>query len=591
MPRQRQSDGYNDNVAALNWEVINHKQDIGFWKLAYDNKVIKGIGFENFIKAATSLSEDINVIYVNHINSFIRVSQNFIDYSREDIQYFMNGKADFLWVQFDNIELRNWKKILKNTNDEVEFVEKIDLLRDVFKGNCVNRLGLKNHFKYTLSSEMWKYICERYYLRANWARDFCKTLLPQDEMELQYMQKLNRASFYYCNEANFDMTLENLHSYDISSSHASFLIREKFPSSPFKSAETEEEINKVLYNTKDVRPCYHGLFYFQNLQYRTPFHFELASFGMPEAPGSNNWFLFLTNVDLESWVFKIFHCDSWECQQLYYADQKELSKDYAKMIDSLYTIKSGQEPETFAKDISKFNLELPFGQSIKRIDYDFIGTYDQETEEFVLRREQGKTFKEIQRDLVNRGMPYYVGLWVAAYSRREEIEMIYNIGFDNVVYGDTDSVKFFGDEGIRIIEKRNRDIAMQFRLICGKRNMSCNMQLGQWCKEEDIKRFKAVGIKWYLTENYKGELDVKAAGANNDVLLEYLNNLEDPFSSFSRTIEVPNLRGEARQNSPLTKHSVYVASGDSLNTYEIKSLRKKGTNLPNYIDEQQEAYK
>ena len=39
---------YNENAAALNWEIVNESTDIGKWKLWYLNNLIEGYGFEEF---------------------------------------------------------------------------------------------------------------------------------------------------------------------------------------------------------------------------------------------------------------------------------------------------------------------------------------------------------------------------------------------------------------------------------------------------------------------------------------------------------------------------------------------------------------
>jgi len=59
----------------------------------------------------------------------------------------------------------------------------------------------------------------------------------------------------------------------------------------------------------------------------------------------------------------------------------------------------------------------------------------------------------------------YVGLWTIAYSRLEFLTVLLKIGLDNVVYGDTDSVKFLGLDGIKVIEEHNKSIDEEFRKV------------------------------------------------------------------------------------------------------------------------------
>jgi hypothetical protein len=56
----------------------------------------------------------------------------------------------------------------------------------------------------------------------------------------------------------------------------------------------------------------------------------------------------------------------------------------------------------------------------------------------------------------------YIGLWTSAYARAEFVKIIDLVGIENVVYGDTDSVKFTGIEGVQKIEEYNKEIEKEF---------------------------------------------------------------------------------------------------------------------------------
>jgi len=93
---------------------------------------------------------------------------------------------------------------------------------------------------------------------------------------------------------------------------------------------------------------------------------------------------------------------------------------------------------------------------------------------FRVVEEEEKSLKEIQSKIVKRGIPMQVSYWVAAYSRLEEFTIINRIGVENVLYGDTDSVKFIGKEGIKVIEGRNKEIEKEFNSINSKRFLKFN---------------------------------------------------------------------------------------------------------------------
>jgi hypothetical protein len=43
---------YNDEAAALIWEIKNRENDIGLWKMVCNGKEFNGEGFNDFIKVA-----------------------------------------------------------------------------------------------------------------------------------------------------------------------------------------------------------------------------------------------------------------------------------------------------------------------------------------------------------------------------------------------------------------------------------------------------------------------------------------------------------------------------------------------------------
>ena len=518
---------YNDNAAALIWDVLNDERDIGNWKLVCDNKELNGKGFNEFLTVANSLVEKKQVIYVKNLDWFVEIAQNFMIFKGCD--FFANQDLSFYYIGIsETIELRNWNNFWKKVEDPYEFLKRLDACRNVFKIDCKNMLSLDRHFKFTLARDMWEDVKYKYFLKSAWSSNFINTLLPQCEDEWEQMKHLDKGSFYFCNSDYFNKKVPNVHCYDISSSHLSLLARKKYPSSSFKRAETIDEAIEII---ERKFHCWHGQFYFKKLQYKIDnFPIDLSRFGYPSEEEMCSWYLVLTNVDMQ-WFKQMFTWDECYCLDLYYAEQKELCKDYAKMFQELYEDKASQKKGTFAKEIFKFRAELPFGQPIKAVDYYGKAIYNEDTNMFEVVEEKEKTLQEVRFELSKRGMPMCVSLWCVAYSRLEFFTVLNKIGFDKVVYGDTDSVKFIGDEGIKIIEEHNKTIEEEFKAINKKRAIYMNEKLGRWCDEGDVDYFKSIGVKWYLTS--KGdEIEVKAAGAQMDTLENWLKECPNPFARF-----------------------------------------------------------
>ena len=182
---------YNENAAALNWEIVNEKSDIGDWTLWYEKEEIKGCGFEEFINAAMALSSNINVIFVKRLKWFIHLARNFMSF--KDKAFFANGEKEFYYIEInDFIELRNWDNFWKKIDDGKEFLKRLDLCRTYYNHGesgkrGKNKLSLKNHYKFTLAKEMWRDVYNMNYLYQPWAKNYCMELLPQDEEEYELM--------------------------------------------------------------------------------------------------------------------------------------------------------------------------------------------------------------------------------------------------------------------------------------------------------------------------------------------------------------------------------------------------------------------
>lgn len=561
---------YNDNAAALKWEIINDQKDIGKWELTTEDKVIEGQGFKDFLSAAEKLVDKKQVIFVKSLNWFVLLASHFVSF--KDKKFFANQDMVFYHIELtDKIELRNWDNFWKKIDNGQDFLKRLDTCREYFKGECKNKLSFDNHFKFTLARDMWEDIKYKYYLKSSWSSNYVEMLLPQDEDEWEEMKQLDKGSFYFCNSDYFNKIVPQVYCYDISSSHISLLLRKKYPSSSFTRAVTIEEALEVI---KRKFHCWHGTFWFKKLQYKVDFPIDLTRFGFRDEEGMCNWYLTLTNVDME-WFKKVFSWEGCACLDLYYAEQKELPKNYARMLEDLYLYKNTQQKGTFAKEIYKFRAELPFGQPIKSVEYSGKVIYNEDCNSFEVIDEEDKTLKEVQQKLRKRGMPMYTSLWCVAYSRVEFFNMLYEIGFNKVVYGDTDSVKFIGEEGIEKIKRHNKEIDKEFEIINKKRNMIVNEKIGRWLDEGKVDCFKATGIKWYITST-NDKIEVKAAGAQMETLEKWLNEQKNPIASFSLKIKCFGLFKNVQLNYDNTVRIKYV---NEIDKDTKKKILNKGTSL------------
>lgn len=530
---------YSDYAIALKWEIINDEPDIGKWEMFFeeDNSIKNGKGMSDLLEMLLRLNqEQINVIYVKDLNYFEVIGENYFSYSSEFMAAVKDGQINFFNLKlFDWIELVNWNNFF-DTEDCEEFIRELNLCRSNFKGQNKNKLSLKSHYRITKAADQWFDITERFYLKKEWANVFRNSLLPQDQDELNLFLEIYKGSYSFLNPKFVGKTIENVKGYDISSSHSGFILRKKYPNSTGERITDVKEIYNII--NKDWY-AWIGRIEFVDLYEKFELPIDLRQFGYINE--NDNWELILTNAHWK--VFKrLFGAKTIIPIEFYKYENKELARNYAKMVNDLYEEKEfyKKNNDSFVKNIFKFRTELPFGQSIKAPQFHQAVIYNEETNQFEKFKLTDQPFEEIIGRLKKYALPMQIGIWTAAYSWAEEVNMILDLGVENVVYGDTDCVRFIGDLDC-VIETHNKEIDKEVNNISKKRIMlETNTKLGRWQDEGTFSQFKAIGIKWYLFID-NGKLEVKAAGANKDKLLDWLNAQDNPFEEFNKEMYVPQL--------------------------------------------------
>lgn len=155
----------------------------------------------------------------------------------------------------------------------------------------------------------------------------------------------------------------------------------------------------------------------------------------------------------------------------------------------------------------------------------------------------------------HRFLFYPWGVWVTAYARRNLFSGIASVGPD-YVYSDTDSIKILnGGNHLEYIRKYNEQVkgkmkkAMDYHglpleLTCPRTIEGKEKPLGAWDYDGHYNLFKTLGAKRYLTYSEKKGLLMTVAGLGKRDGLEYLKKISGgdiakAFKLFSDDFEVP----------------------------------------------------
>ncbi len=191
--------------------------------------------------------------------------------------------------------------------------------------------------------------------------------------------------------------------------------------------------------------------------------------------------------------------------------------------------------------------------------------YDLEDEEWGYPLEEGGRRLEVPPDKEGalkayngdpkRFLWYMWGVYVTAYARRNLWTGILECGPD-YIYSDTDSIKILNHEShqdyfsrynaaiTRQIESCLDYYGMDKALACPQTVKGVPKPLGVWDYEGTYKRFKTLGAKRYMTEDQEGHISLTVSGLNKKTAAPYLIQRAeelhcDVFDLFREDMDIP----------------------------------------------------
>lgn len=214
--------------------------------------------------------------------------------------------------------------------------------------------------------------------------------------------------------------------------------------------------------------------------------------------------LFLDSVTLK-WVVKQYDFE-WIIKRAFRMKNGPLPQEYIPVIDRYFIEKSDKSKGDFEHEVDK--------QRLNAVGY---GCFVQKPIRRTIKRLTTQTEIQLQKDLTeyydnwSSFLPYQIGIMVASYARDELLEYIECIGYDKVIYGDTDSLFYFSDDEtdtkVLVLNSYKAMRAPKVKLKDGSMlNYDC-FEL-----EHKIRRMKALKSKVYAFETVDGDFEVTVGG-------------------------------------------------------------------------------
>lgn len=471
--------------------------------------------------------------------------------------------------------------------------------------------------------------------KTGYVRRFCRDACLRDKPKkkyndkyLRYMQlmramkmtpelydMLKRAfqgGFTHANCFSANKIIENVESFDLTSSYPAVMLSEQFP---MGSPEYVEIRSLKQFKENIRRYCCVFDVRITGLEPRIFYEHPLSASrcrdlrGVQEDNGrivcAESLVTTITEQDFAI-LIKFYQWRTFEIGTFVRYEKEYLPKDLILAILDLYRDKTelkGVPGEEINYQIRKGMVNAAFGMACTDIcreevyfeagsweDPDELPDPDEDPEEYRQRlaekkqKEEEKKKEDIDKynRSSNRFLSFEWGVWITAYARRNLFSMIYACGPD-YHYADTDSGKITHPERYReYFESYNRRITAKLEAcmnhykipverIRPKNAKGEEKPLGVWDDEGTYRRFKTLGAKRYIVEDQEGNISLTVSGLNKHDAVPYLKRkyktTERIFEAFSDDLYIP---AEYKEKGK-------IKSATGKNTHRYINHRQTGT--------------
>lgn len=380
------------------------------------------------------------------------------------------------------------------------------------------------------------------------------TLEPEEYLQLR---ECFQGGFTHASPIFSNKLVQDVDSYDFTSSYPAVMLSEEFPMSKSELIEIKSQ-EEFEYNLENYCCMFTATFY--NIESKELFEDYISRshcIDVGDNIQNNNGrvvkadMLTITITEQDFMIIKrMYSWDKMEIDEFRRYKKGYLPTEFVEAIIKLYEDKTklkdvkGKEAEYM---MAKSNLNSLYGMTVTDIIRDDIYYSDGEWQ-----TESPDLASAIKRynNSMSRFMFYPWGVWVTAYARVNLWTGIISAGND-YVYSDTDSLKMVnGSEHSEYIEQYNEMItdkiqdAMEYHHIDFERTKPKTIEgkekpIGVWDYEGHYSRFKTLGAKRYMLEE-NGKLRITVAGLGKKVALDYILSQDiDAFDFFSNNMYIP----------------------------------------------------
>ena len=355
------------------------------------------------------------------------------------------------------------------------------------------------------------------------------------EREYRLLRKAFRGGNTHANRYYVDQIIDDVYSYDISSSYPTQQLTHLFPVKPFRWLELKQRtakkrIERIL-QFIGLGYAVVGTYQFKNLRLRN--HREpipYISLSRCQAMGTDDYELLLDNgrvlecgymeislteIDLEI-VLKQYIFDSIDIIECMVSQKDYLPEAYREVIQNYYNKKTALKGDNTEDGLymymkSKNMLNAVYGMSATdpvHQDIEYISG------EYKVSGYEDFSPDELLKLLKNASFPYQWGVYTTAYARKQLQDAIDLCG-DKIIYCDTDSVKTKGNIDIEKLNGKLKQTAIQRKAYAVDMKGKTHY-IGLFEFDGHYEKFITQGAKRYAYET-DGHLGITVAGVSKKI--------------------------------------------------------------------------
>lgn len=453
--------------------------------------------------------------------------------------------------------------------------------------------SLMRHSKTPLTSTEWKYIIDDVQVvvayiqecfeddggfnkipltKTGYVRTYCReqcfkdkyyrylmNTLTLDYEEYRQLKRAFQGGFTHANWRYARDTIENMDSFDFTSSYPYAMVSEKYPMSKSEIVHPKDEDEFRYYLSKYC--CLFDAEFTNIYGWDAPDHIiSKSKCSVCKGEVLNNGRIIyadlivttITEIDFESYE-KFYKWDNLRVTNFRIYKKEYLPPAFIEAILKLYRDKTelkGVEGKEVEYMKSKGMVNSAYGMCVT----DIVRDEDTFIDEWTTEKCDGETAISKYNSNKNRFLFYPWGIWVTAYARRNLFTAIYEFQ-DDYVYSDTDSIKGINaDKHKEYFERYNATVERKLKVAAAWRNFDIEATrpktikgeekpLGIWEHDAHYTRFKTLGAKRYMTEE-NGKVSITVAGLAKTEAVPYMKKLasaqgKDLFEIFDNGLFIP----------------------------------------------------